>query len=45
MIATAIAALLPVLAADGVALQAYDETLASGVSPTPAFAGAERLLT
>jgi uncharacterized protein YqhQ len=45
MIATAIAALLPVLAADGVALQEYDTTLASGVSTTPAFAGAERLLT
>jgi hypothetical protein len=39
MIATAIAALLPVLAADGVALQEYDATLASGVSTTPTFVG------
>jgi len=35
MIAVAIAALLPVLAADGVALEEYDSTLAGGV-PTPA---------
>ena len=35
MIATAIAALLPVLAADGVAPQAYDSSLAGGV-PAPA---------
>jgi uncharacterized protein YqhQ len=34
MIATAIAALLPVLAADGVALDVYDTTLAHGV-PEP----------
>jgi uncharacterized protein YqhQ len=36
MIATAIAALLPVLAADGVAPQEYDSTLATGVpAPSP----------
>ena len=35
MIAIAIAALLPVLAADGVVLAAYDTTLASGVQPLP----------
>ena len=36
MIAVAIAALLPVLAADGVALEEYDATLAGGVlAPTP----------
>jgi len=33
MIAVAIAALLPVLAADGVALSAYDPTLAGGLQP------------
>ena len=33
MIAVAIAALLPVLAADGVALSTYDTALAGGVRP------------
>jgi uncharacterized protein YqhQ len=35
MIAVAIAALLPVLAADGVALAEYDTTLAGGIRPLP----------
>lgn len=44
MIAVAIAALLPVLAADGVILQAHDSTLASGVSTTT-LVGAKQALT
>jgi len=44
MIAVAIAALLPVLAADGVVIQDYDTTLASGVSTTT-LVGAKQVLT